>query len=100
MFECDIAHCRSVAVLCMLYKIKYNPMHSLKGIIYSIKKFFIIHFRENCSKQNMNTFRENVFVCEDFLSTVKERSCIENIRIWRGPTENLSPLPILEIGQN
>ena len=22
VFECDIAHCRSVAVLCMLYKIR------------------------------------------------------------------------------
>ena len=31
MFECDIAHRRSVAVLCMLYKIKCNPMHPLNG---------------------------------------------------------------------
>ena len=29
MFECDIAHCRSVAVLCVLYKIRCNPMHPL-----------------------------------------------------------------------
>ena len=27
VFECDIAHGRSVAVLCMLYKIRCNPMH-------------------------------------------------------------------------
>ena len=27
VFECDIAHRRSVAVLCMLYKIRYNLMH-------------------------------------------------------------------------
>ena len=27
VFECDIAHRRSVAVLCMLYKIRCNPMH-------------------------------------------------------------------------
>ena len=26
MFECDTAHRRSVAVLCMLYKIRCNPM--------------------------------------------------------------------------
>ena len=26
MFECDIAHRRSVAVLCMLYKIRCNPV--------------------------------------------------------------------------
>ena len=29
MFECDIAHRRSVAVLCMLYKIRCKPMHPL-----------------------------------------------------------------------
>ena len=38
-----------------------------------IKKI-IIHFREICSKQNMNTFQENVFVHEDFLSAVKKTS--------------------------
>ena len=27
MFECNIAHCRSESVLCMLYKIRCNPMH-------------------------------------------------------------------------
>ena len=31
--ECDIAHRRSVAVLCMLYKIKCNPMHHLHGAL-------------------------------------------------------------------
>ena len=29
VFECDLAHRRSVAVLCMLYKIRCNPMHPL-----------------------------------------------------------------------
>ena len=29
VFECNLAHRRSVAVLCMLYKIRYNPMHPL-----------------------------------------------------------------------
>ena len=29
VFECDIAHCRSLGVLCMLYKIWCNPMHPL-----------------------------------------------------------------------
>ena len=29
VLECDLAHCRSVAVLCMLYKIRCNPMHPL-----------------------------------------------------------------------
>ena len=29
VFECDICHRRSVAVLCMLYKIRCNPVHPL-----------------------------------------------------------------------
>ena len=33
VFECDIAHCRSVAVLCMLYKIRRNPVHPLNGAL-------------------------------------------------------------------
>ena len=31
MFECGTAHRRSVTVLCMLYKIKCNSMHSPYG---------------------------------------------------------------------
>ena len=31
-----------------------------------------------------NTILENVFVCEDFLLTVKKTSYIENIRFWVG----------------
>ena len=29
VFECDLAHRRYVAVLCILYKIRRNPMHPL-----------------------------------------------------------------------
>ena len=35
VFECDISHLRSVAVLCMLYKLRYNPMHPLYGVLRS-----------------------------------------------------------------
>ena len=31
VFECDIAHRRSVVVLCMLYKIRCRPVHPLNG---------------------------------------------------------------------
>ena len=31
MFECGIAHRRSVAIRCMLYKIRCNSVHPLKG---------------------------------------------------------------------
>ena len=33
VFECDIAHRRSVTVLCMLYKIRCNPMHPLNDAL-------------------------------------------------------------------
>ena len=33
VFECDLVHRRSVAVLCMLYKIRCNPMHPLCGAL-------------------------------------------------------------------
>ena len=33
VFECDIAHRRSVTVLCMLHKIRCNPMHPLNDAL-------------------------------------------------------------------
>ena len=33
LFECDIIHRRSVAVLCMLYEIRCNPMHRLNDAL-------------------------------------------------------------------
>ena len=33
VFECALAHRQSAAVLCMLYKIRYNPMHPLYGAL-------------------------------------------------------------------
>ena len=33
VFECDIAHRRSMATLCMLYKIRCNTVHPLNGTI-------------------------------------------------------------------
>ena len=33
VFECDLAHRPSVAVLCMLYKIRCNQMHDLCGAL-------------------------------------------------------------------
>ena len=33
VLECDLAHRRSMAVLCMLYKIRCNPMDPLYGAL-------------------------------------------------------------------
>ena len=49
----------------------------------SKKRFFIIHFREKNSKQNMKkTFRENVFVCEDFSLNHKENKLQRKYIFW------------------
>ena len=33
VLECNLAHRRSVSVLCMLFMIKSNPMHLLSGAL-------------------------------------------------------------------
>ena len=33
MLNCNLSHCRSVVVLCMLYKIRCNPKHPLCGAL-------------------------------------------------------------------
>ena len=33
VLECNLAHCRSVAEMCMLFKIKSNPVHPLSGAV-------------------------------------------------------------------
>ena len=33
VFECDIAHRQSLVILCMLYKIRCNPMDPLNGAL-------------------------------------------------------------------
>ena len=33
VFQCDFSHCRSVAVLCMHYKIRCNPVHPLNDAL-------------------------------------------------------------------
>ena len=72
---------------------------TLRGSLTLYKKFFIIHFQEKCSKQNMkNTFRENVFVCEDFSLNRKENELHRKYSFFGGYTENTTPF--LEIEQN
>ena len=33
VLNCDLSHCRSVAVLCMMYKIRCDPKHPLCGAL-------------------------------------------------------------------
>ena len=63
--------------------------------------FFIIHFREKWSKQIIkNTFRENVFVCEDFSQNRKENELHRKYMVFGGSIENATAPPILEIEKN
>ena len=57
--------------------------------------------REKLSKQNMKkTFRENVFICEDFSLNRKENELRRKYGISGGSTEKNKDPPILEIEQN
>ena len=47
-----------------------------------------------------NTFRENVFICEDFSLNHKENELNRKYRFFGVSTENTTPPPILEIEQN
>ena len=46
------------------------------------------------------TFRENVFVCEDFSLNHKENELHKKYKVFGGATENTMALSILEIEQN
>ena len=46
------------------------------------------------------TFRENIFVCEDFSLNRKENELHRKYMVLGGATENAMALPILEIEQN
>ena len=46
------------------------------------------------------TFRENVFICEDFSLNHKENKLRRKYRVFVGSMEKKKDLPILEIEQN
>ena len=46
------------------------------------------------------TFRENVFICEDFSLNRKENELRRKYRVFGGSTEKRLQPPILEIEQN
>ena len=75
VFECDISHRRSVAVLCMLYKIRCNPVHSTWTVLASAGY-------TRCSGRTSvylcTATLQNLVVQQDFYSLLGvplERSC-------------------------
>ena len=81
VFECDIAHRRSVVVLCMLYKIRCNPMHPINDALPGpyvpvrvTRGALVAHRHAYLSATSMQNFA----VPQDFyspLSVPLERSC-------------------------
>ena len=79
-FECDISHRRCVAVLCMVYKIRCNPVHPLNGAIPGpcvpvlvTRGALVAHRYYLCTAS-----LQNLAVQQDFysiLSVPLERSC-------------------------
>ena len=71
VFECDISHRRSVAVLCMLHKIRCNPVHRLNGALpgpYVPAR--VVHL---CTASLQNLAVQQDFY--SFLGVPLERSC-------------------------
>ena len=69
----------------------------LRGSLTFKFDIFITQFREKLSKQNMKkTFRENVFICEDFSLNRKENELRRKYRVFGGSTEKNKDPPILE----
>ena len=79
VFECDIAHRRSVAVLCVIYKIRCNPVHPLNG---ALPGPWVSAGYMRCSSRTSvhlcTASLQNLAVQQDFCSPIfvpLERSC-------------------------
>ena len=81
VFECAISHRRSVAVLCILYKIRCNPAHPLNGASAGYTRC------SGCTSVHLCTASlQNLAVQQDFYSLFDvplERSCWFRFR-WCG----------------
>ena len=86
MFECDLAHCRSVAVLCVLYKIRCNPYSSRCSTRAVCAGAGYTRRRDRASVHLCASSLQNLAVPQDFYSSVSisvERSWWPRIR-WCG----------------
>ena len=84
VFECDIAHRQSVAVLCILYKIRCNPMHPSYGAL--PVPYVPVQATRGGLVEHLYTYapprcRTSQY-CMTFILVSVERSCCPCIR-WR-----------------
>ena len=83
VFECDLAHRRSVAVLCMLYKIRCNLMHPLYGalpVLYVPVRVTrvdqtSVHLCVS-SLQNLAVSQDFIFPCQYLCETIFMTPCL------------------------
>ena len=83
VFECDLAHRWSVAVLCMLYKIKCNPMHPLYGALpvryvpVRVTRGAVIAHRYTYAPSRCRTsqYRRIFFPCQYLCGTILVTPC-------------------------
>ena len=86
VFEYDIAHRRSVAVLCMLYKIRCNPMQALNCALHGPYVPVLVTCGALVAHRYTYLYTaslQNIAVQQDFYSTLGvplERSCWPRIR--------------------
>ena len=70
VFECDLAHRRSVTILCMLYNMRCNPMHPLYGAPVSYLPVWVTSWarRTSLHQQLCASSLQNLTVSQDFYS--------------------------------
>ena len=99
MFGYDLAHRRSVAVLCMLYKIRCNPIHPLYGVHsvpyvpVRVTRGVVIAHRYTYAPPRCRTSQYGrtfiplpVYLCNDL--TVTQYSMVWDFRVSRAMTMN------------
>ena len=77
VFECDLAHRRSVAALCMLYKVRCNPMYPLYGALPSCALCAGAYYTRCCD-------RTSVHLCASSLQNLGVPQVVNPLSVFCG----------------
>ena len=83
VFECELAHRRSVAVLCMLFKIRCNPLHSLYGAL----SVLYVAVRVTCSDVVAHRYTYAPPCCRT--SQYRRIFIPMSVSLWNGLSDNV-----------
>ena len=100
VFECDLAHRRSVAVLCMLYKIRCNPTHPLYGALpvpcvpVLVTRCAVIAHRFTYAPPRCRSsqYRRTLFPCQYLRGTILVTPCS---MVWDWRVSRAGPMPFI-----